>query len=178
MLFVQSITITYGKKLQLPQYANERRNMRFFPVEYDMPDENAEVMVDTHNIVQCRKRAETVRAYADGYGRNGNTKVYGREIFENQNWCNLPVDKVVKVVRHENEYELVYRSYNKKMFTLKKGEYGRVMYNYRRTDRETRSWIYTVCIINYINDDRDRFREKMFFCKNPDHEYRNMESLF
>ena len=177
MLFVQSITITYGKDLLFPQYANERRNMRFFPVKCDMPDENTEVLVDTYDIAQCPKTAEKVRVYAKGYGRSGYTKLYGSEIFEKQNWCNLPVDKVVKVVKHEDEYEFIYRSYNKKAFTLKKGEYGRVMYNYRRTDRESRSWIYTLCIINYINEDSERFREKIFCRKVPDREFTDMKIL-
>ena len=151
--------------------------MRFFPVEGDMPDENAEALVDSCIIIQCPKAGRKVSAYVKGYEKNGYTKLYGREIFENQNWCNLPVDKVVKVVKHDDEYELVYRSYNKKMFTLKKGEYGRVMYNYRRTDRETRSWIFTICVINYINDDRDKFREKIFYRKDPDHEFTDMKIL-
>lgn len=81
------------------------------------------------------------------------------------------------MIRNDNEYELIYRSYDKKMFTLKKGQYGRVMYNYRRVDRETRRCIYTVCILNYLNDDRNKFREKIFFRKEPDYEFRDMKIL-
>ena len=168
MLFVQSIILQYGTETRFPSYANERRKIRFFPVKYGSIPDNAEVLVDSHRVYQS-----VVKLH---FG-SADTHTLGKEIFEANNWYNLPVDNVVKVIRNDDGYELIYRSYDKKLFCLKKGQYGRVMYNYRRVYRETRRWIYTVCILNYLNEDRNKFREKIFFRKTPDFEFNDMKIL-
>ena len=168
MLFVQSITVNYEKDVRYPRFAAERRNMRFFALLCEKPSVDAEALVDSR-IIEQNSRFINGRAFS--------TKTYGSQIFDNEDGYNLPVDNVVRVVKREDGYDFFFKSCNKKAFTLKEGEYGRVMYNYRRIDRDTRSWVYTECILNYYCADRSRFREKLFFRKKPDFEFRDMRSL-
>ena len=168
MLFVQSITIKYEKDVRYPRYAAERRNMHFFALLCDKPSEDTEVLVDSRIVEQNSRFVN---------GKPFSTRTYDREIFDNESGYNLPVDNVVRVVKHEDGYDFFYKSHNKKAFTLKEGQYGRVMYNYRRIDRDTRRWVYIECILNYFCADRSKFKEKLFFRKKPDYEFRDMRSL-
>ena len=168
MLFVQSVTISYYKNVRYPEYANLRRNMKFFPVKFEIKDKNAEALVDTVRIFQG---TEGINYFSQ------HMKTYGKDIFEKNKWYNLPVDSVVKVIKDNDNYEMIYRSYNKKLFTLEKGQYGRVIYNYRTVECDWGIWIYRFCILNYINDDREKFREKIFFRKNPDYEFKDFKYM-
>ena len=168
MLFVQSITVNYEKDVRYPRFAAERRNMHFFPLLCKKPSVDAEVLVDSRTVEQNSRFTN---------GRAFSAKSYGSEIFDSENGYNLPVDNVVRVVKDGGGYVFFYKSYSKKVFSLKEGQYGRVIYNYRRIDRDTRRWVYTECILNYYCADRDNFREKLFYRKKPDFEFRDMRSL-
>ena len=168
MIFVQSILISYSKDVRYPDYADERKNRRFYPVFCDMPDKDAEALVDTVKEFQTP---------AGFFGAGRSTKTYGSEIFGNKDWYNLPADNVVKVVRQDDGYRLIYRSYDKNICTLRKNEYARIMYNYRYVERETGQWTYNVCIMNYLNADREKFREKIFYRKTPDYEFKDMQYM-
>ena len=145
--------------------------MKFFPVKFEIKDKNAEALVNIVNVYQG-----TEKIYYFGC----RTKTYGQDIFENNKnnkWYNIPVDSVVKVVKDNDNYEMIYRSYNKKLFTLKKGQYGRIICNYRIAECDTGRWIYRFCILNYINADRENFREKIFFRKVPDYEFKDLKYM-
>ena len=43
MIFVQSILISYSKDVRYPNFADERKNIRFYPVFCDMPDKDCPV---------------------------------------------------------------------------------------------------------------------------------------
>ena len=62
-------------------------------------------------------------------------------------------------------------------FRLKDGDYGRIIYNNRYIDGDTGKWIYARHVYNFINCNKAAYREKMFYRKDPDHEYTNMLSL-
>lgn len=66
---------------------------------------------------------------------------------------------------------------NETAFTLNPNQYGRVQYNDRYVMRYTEIWHYRMHTLNFINCDEDKFREKMFFRKVPDYEYKNMQYL-
>ncbi len=66
---------------------------------------------------------------------------------------------------------------NETAFTLSPNQYGRVQYNDRCVMHYTEIWYYRMHTLNFINCDKDRFREKMFFRKVPDYEYKNMQYL-
>lgn len=63
---------------------------------------------------------------------------------------------------------------NETAFLLKQGEYGRIIFNNRFINPDTGEWYYEHCVYNLISCDKSEFREKMFYRKNPDHEYKNL----
>ena len=67
---------------------------------------------------------------------------------------------------------------NETAFFLKDGEYGRICFNNRFVHPRTRNQMYEYCIYNIINCDKSCFKEKIFFKKKADFEYRNMKSLY
>ncbi len=62
-------------------------------------------------------------------------------------------------------------------FILKPDEYGRITFNNRIVEHDTGKWFYKLITYNIINCDAENFKEKMFFRKNPDYEYKNMNYL-
>ena len=67
---------------------------------------------------------------------------------------------------------------NETAFSLKDGEYGRIYFNNRYVHPHTRNQVYKYVVYNIVSCERSHFREKMFFRKNPDHEYKNLKSLY
>ena len=66
---------------------------------------------------------------------------------------------------------------NQTAFTLSPNQYGRVQYNDRYVTHYSDIWYYCIHTLNFINCDKDKFREKMFYRKVPDYEYKNMQYL-
>ena len=66
---------------------------------------------------------------------------------------------------------------NQTAFILTPDTYGRILYNDRIVIHHTEIWYYRIHTLNFINCDRNKFREKMFFRKVPDYEYKNMQYL-
>lgn len=62
-------------------------------------------------------------------------------------------------------------------FRLHKNEYGRIIFNERIVEHDTGIWYYGLHTYNIINCEKSDFREKMFFRKNPDYEYKNLKYL-
>ena len=62
-------------------------------------------------------------------------------------------------------------------FRLHKNEYGRIIYNKRYVDHDTSQWYYGLHTLNIINCEKSDFREKMFFRKVPDYEYKSLKYL-
>ena len=65
---------------------------------------------------------------------------------------------------------------NETAFNLKPDEYGRIIYNARQVTMDEQ-WCYILYVVNFINCDKSKYREKMFFRKVPDYEYKNMQYL-
>lgn len=63
-------------------------------------------------------------------------------------------------------------------FRLDKNKYGRIIYNERNVEHDTGIWYYGLHTYNIINCDKSDFKEKMFFRKNPDYEYKQLKQLF
>ncbi|MDE5834652.1 MAG: hypothetical protein K2H26_03930 [Ruminococcus sp.] len=66
---------------------------------------------------------------------------------------------------------------NQTAFILTPDTYGRILYNDRVVTNHTEIWYYRIHTLNFINCDRSKFREKIFFKKTPDYEYKNMQYL-
>ena len=78
-------------------------------------------------------------------------------------------------------YEIMYRDkqsrgFYKNPFTLKNNEYGRIVYNDRYASFGSDLY-YELHIINFLNCDKSKYREKIFFRKVPDYEYKDMKYL-
>lgn len=67
---------------------------------------------------------------------------------------------------------------NETAFILNPNEYGRIIYNERYVDHDTGQWYYGLHTYNIISCDKSDFKEKMFFRKNPDYEYKQLKKLF
>jgi hypothetical protein len=66
---------------------------------------------------------------------------------------------------------------NETAFILNPAEYGRIIYNERYVGHDTGKWYYGLHTYNIISCDKSDFKEKMFFRKNPDYEYKQLEKL-
>ena len=66
---------------------------------------------------------------------------------------------------------------NETAFILGQNQYGRIIYNNRYVDPDSQNWYYGWHIYNIINCDISECKEKMFFEKKPDHEYRQLLDL-
>lgn len=62
-------------------------------------------------------------------------------------------------------------------FRLHKNEYGRIVFNERIVEHDTGIWYYGLHTCNIINCEKPDFREKMFFRKVPDYEYKSLKYL-
>ena len=96
---------------------------------------------------------------------------------ENVEWC--PTKRRGHNEAFNNEKSIYYHrdTLNETAFILGKNEYGRIIYHNRYVDPDSQWWYYGWHIYNIINCDMSECNEKMFFNKNPDHEYRQLLDL-
>ena len=205
MLFIQKIVIYYSGRERFSNYAREREALKFLPVRQSLrivPD--SEVLMHSVNMRQYDSRMIVRKEQIQQFGKEvlgegtRSDPWYHRNLFENIRifrdedeyrimFCDDSYYSVFSRSRRHGRNE----AYNKKgspfrysdrlnetAFCLGRNEYGRIYFNNRYVHLNTREQTYVRYIYNIINCDRDRFREKMFFCKAPDHEYRNMKSLY
>ncbi len=67
---------------------------------------------------------------------------------------------------------------NETAFTLSQGQYGRILWNERRTDCDRGTWYYQLHIYNlYYTQSRD-IPGDLFTAKVPDHQYQQLASLY
>ncbi|MDE5770312.1 MAG: hypothetical protein K2I06_01595 [Ruminococcus sp.] len=201
MLFVQYISLFYGKDVRYANYANVRNSLRFAPIVTDkIPD--CEVL---YQKIFYRQYAGGMEKYHD------KIKTFGKEIFTAGNRDLLcGYEKLIhhtRIFREDDRYKIMFcnDSYycfnghkrrghnegffdksspfchrdliNETAFTLKTDEYGRIIYNDRYVEYDSGQWYYGLHTINFINCDKSKYREKMFFRKIPDYEYKNMQYL-
>ncbi|MDE6726325.1 MAG: hypothetical protein K2J80_00120, partial [Oscillospiraceae bacterium] len=88
----------------------------------------------------------------------------------------------VFVKRAENGYEILYtdkkqRGYIKSKFTLTKGKSGRIVYNDRSSDWDCPVWNYYLITFNFVCADKENFKPKIFFIKDPDFTFTDMKPL-
>ena len=94
---------------------------------------------------------------------------------------NYHFDRVL--VRRQGEaYQICYtrrpaQQFWKSVFTLEKNQYGRIIYNARATNFDG-DWQYQRMVINFLHADESAFRPKMFFRKEPDYLFQDLDYLF
>lgn len=169
MLFVQKIEIEYRKNVRYPNYAQARNAIKFYPVKFFKKEINDEILFDTIHLYQdidgLQYRYEKCKQFKS-------EKLYGGNFKRSPFGYNIAVKPV------GNEYEVhFWGGFDKTVFTLKNGNYGRVVFNERRTYCDSGEWYYQLLVFNFVCCEKEKFREKIFYNKNPNYEYNGMKYL-
>ena len=148
MLFVQQIEIEYRKNVRYANFAQARNAIKFYPVRINSDE------------IQQNVLFHSAFFYQDTNGmHNRGTK--SRQFTESQ--------------LYDGKFN---RSpFGKTAFVLRKDQYGRIVFNERNTYYDTGEWYYQFFVFNIVCCEKDNFKEKIFFNKNPDYEFNGMKYL-
>ncbi|MDE6775007.1 MAG: hypothetical protein K2J37_01680 [Ruminococcus sp.] len=164
MLFVQEIDLWYRKDVRYPDYAHARNSLKFVPTNTKIVYPDREVFYQYKSL---RQETDGIYKLRECY------KKFGEEIF---NLNDILYNTKIRIFKESENYKIMfYDELYKTAFVLGLNQYGRVQYNERCVMYH--AWYYRIHTINLINCDRSKFREKMFFRKVPDYEYKNMQYL-
>lgn len=174
MLFVQKIELKYKKDVRYPEYAMIRKTEKFRSLNLNNFEADREILFNDIMMFQD----------ADGlYEDYNRTRQYNEEAFYNLKCYYSPLGTRIAVKKFDNgSYKVMYKDknshgYYKNPFTLKNNEYGRIIYNEREIGEYTGIWYYFLVTYNFVSCDKSGIREKMFFRKVPDYEYKDMQYL-
>lgn len=201
MLFIQYISLTYYKNVRYANYANARNAIKFVPVVIDkVPD--CEVLYQEVGMYQG---VDGIKKYSPCFKEYGEEIFTVDNLDPCRNYYNIirnirifKEDDSYKIRFCDDRYYTMYNAFkrrghnesfmgsnspfcytdiiNETAFTLRPDEYGRIIYNERNITIDEQ-WYYTLCVANFINCDKSKYREKMFFRKVPNYEYKNMQYL-
>ncbi|MCM1505940.1 MAG: hypothetical protein NC177_02240 [Ruminococcus flavefaciens] len=203
MLFVQEVDIWYRKNVRYPKYANIRNALKFIPVKTENINPDCEVFYQRSMFRQSpdgiqlwnedyrkfnggiftsgsRDRMENLRNLIRNiriFQEDGNYKIMFCDDYFHER-CNISKRRGSNEGYWDNNSPFSYTDVvNQTAFILKPDEYGRIMYNDRTVMHHTEIWYYCIHTVNFVNCDKSKFREKMFFKKVLDYEYKNMQYL-
>lgn len=179
MLFIQEIILEYLKDVRNSNAANVRRAVRFLPVEFDKANITDEILFNRVNLGQdtegLHKWRDTVKIYGENALWTGKIApdYFGNRIFVKRASGSQSDSR--------SGYEILYtdkaqRGWIKSKFTLTNGKSGRVVYNDRCSNWEG-PWIYILFTFNFVCADKEDFKLKIFFNKNPDFTFKDMKPL-
>lgn len=204
MLFIQSLDTFYHKQERSSEYARLRAGDEFRKMDCSQIKE-CEVFAqllrfgygDDGRAVPVQLYSETYKAYGQNIFTEGTRDRYdnynrllkfirifkaeeGYKIMfcdENVEWC--PTKRRGRNEAFNNANSIYYHRdrLNETAFILKKNQYGRITYNNRYVDPDSQNWYYGWHVYNVINCDLADCKEKMFFVKNPDYEYKQLLDL-
>ena len=149
-------------------------------VEYDKSQRSGEKMRQI-NAIRFLKAPET--------------ELTGEIYFHNMTYHN--VGKQVKVFAYQDKFRVTERAFVRKqgesyqviysnhpednffkpVLTLEKNQYGRIIYNRRDRTWDEGEWYYVRTILNFIHADESAFQTKMFFRKEPDYLFEDLNYL-
>lgn len=172
MLFVQELTLRYQKDVRYANFANQRKSVRFWELPESPPEEN-EIFFQKIFMWQT---PEKLACYQN------QLKAYGTEGFFGGGFNNTPFSGRIGVIKEENNYRIQYcdkknLGFYTTRFLLKLEEYGRMIFNERGAFDYTGIWYYDLITYNFINTSYDNYRKNLFFRKEPDHEFKDMQYL-
>lgn len=172
MLFIQEIDLKYTKAVRNSNAANVRHSVRFYPVEFDKSKITDEILFNKVGLFQA----------PDGLKEQRNVvKIYGENALFTGKFSNFFGYRIF-VKRAGEGYEILYtdkaqRGWIKSKFTLTNGKSGRIVYNDRSSDWDCSVWNYYLITFNFICAEKDDFKPKIFFNKNPDFTFTDMKPL-
>ena len=204
MLFIQSLNTYYEKQKRSSEYARLRTGDMFRKIDLSKIKE-CEVFAQLLHlrydadggVSQAKPYSETYKQYENNIYTEGT-----RDRYKNFN----ELLKFIRIFKEEDRYRIMFcdenvewcptkryghneafndgnsiyyhRDFlNETAFILGRNEYGRIIYNNRYVDPDNQHWYYGWHIYNIINCDISECKEKMFFEKNPDFEYRQLLDL-
>ena len=172
MLFIQEIDLVYTKAVRYGNFANARRAVKFFPVEFDKADISDEILFNKVGLFQS----------PDGMERRSKTKILGENALFTGKFAPDHFGERIFVKRADNGYEILYtdkkqRGWIKSKFTLTEGKSGRIIYNDRSSFWDCPVWYYYLITFNFVCADKDDFKPKIFFRKEPDFTFSDMKEL-
>ena len=171
MLFVQCITLRYMKDVRYANYADQRKTVKFMKLPDVKPEENEIIFSD----VLLYPTAAKMNCYRNSLKSLGNDSFY-------ENWFNnAPFSDRLAVLKDNNIFRIKYcgksdSGFYKTKIILDTCEYGRIIFNERRA-YHTGMWYYDLIIYNFVNAPYSSFNSKIFFRKEPDHEFTDMHYL-
>ena len=156
MLFIQIITMKYDKKKRSGDTMRRINSVRFIP----LPGSTADLSAGDILLHDSRLRKARVFPMDE----------------------RLRISDRVHVLRCGDDFRVVYtrrpeQQFFKPVFTVRNGEYGRLVYNERGVTFDG-EWYYIRTTINFISAGRNAYREKMFFRKETDHLFEDMAYLW
>ena len=194
MLLVQDICLTWGKKERNSAYAKKRAE---FPMAYlldNFPDTfHGDVIV--HHLNFCQRGTmfqnlwvnDTYRFQFYSSIQNLNltnlliqpdTESYEVTFFYDAHRSGQPIRQ-----GHNKDYHnvdsLLYRHdiLNETIFSLKRGQYGRVIWNERKI-YDTGEWYYQLHVSNLLHYVGKMPEQDMFLIHRPDFEYKQLAVLY
>ncbi|MCM1314873.1 MAG: hypothetical protein NC244_05840 [Alistipes senegalensis] len=203
MLFVQEIDIWYRKDVRYPEYANIRNAMKFVPIKTDNVNPDCDVFYQYSALKQSpdginpwreeykKFNQEIFTAGSRDRMQNYRNLIHNIRIFrEDGNYkimfcddhfydrCNISKRRGHNEGYWDNNSPFSYTDVvNQTAFILTPDTYGRILYNDRIVMHHSEIWYYRIHTLNFISCDKNKFREKMFYRKVPDYEYKNMQYL-
>ena len=203
MLFIQSLSTYYEKQERSSEYARLRSDDLFRGIDCSKIEE-CEVFVQFLSLRYDKEKVSSANIYREQYKQYGesiftegikdpyasfNKLIPFIRIFrdeeryrimfcdENVAWC--PTKRTGHNEAFNDEKSLFYHKnrLNETAFILENNQYGRIIYNNRYVDPDNSHWYYGWHVYNIINCDISECKEKMFFEKNPDYEYKQLLDL-
>ncbi len=174
MLFIQEVVLLYTKAVRNSNAANVRRAVKFLPVEFDKSGITDEILFNKVNLFQTPEGLKEQRNAVKIYGENALftgrfSDFFGYRVF------------VKRMGGSQGGYEILYtdkvqRGYIKSKFALTNGQSGRIVYNERYSNWDC-PWLYYLTTFNFVCADKNDFKPKIFFNKNPDFTFTDMKPL-
>ncbi|MBR1863997.1 MAG: hypothetical protein IJ806_07925 [Ruminococcus sp.] len=178
MIFIQRISIVYHKDVRYPDYAAQRAALRFCKEDLPErsakdPDSDCEVYFSSHLYEQSKER---MAHYSEGVKMLTKDKLYNGKGYYPDLGGRVTVSKAgecygIGYLCHKGQQWYV------KKFSLSPGDYGRIVYNERRTYEDDGKWYYVLTVFNFLVTGPDKAREKMFFVKEPENYFEDMKYL-
>lgn len=110
MLFIQQINITWEKDVRYANYANARRDIKFFPIDFDSKDINGEIL---YNCVDVFQMPDGIHHYTKK--KNGTKILSNDALYSERSRSSFLGDRVF-IKLNNNEYDICYTSNEYKEF--------------------------------------------------------------
>ena len=204
MLFVQSLNTYYEKHERSSEYARLRNGDMFRKIDVSKLREcevSAQIISlrykKDHGVSPAQPYYEKYRHYEKNIFTEGTHDQYSnyndllkfirifreddkyRIMFSDENvvWCTTNRHGHNEAFNDENSIFYQRNHLYETAFILEENQYGRIIYNNRYVDVDSQRRYYGWHVYNIINCDISVCKEKMFFIKNPDYEYRQLLDL-